>query len=101
MRLRSSPTSSRSRWGRAEVSPQASLTLQYLIVALAVAVSAWVVFRKQAPAAARRLRIALALPLLREGRPAWLRACGRRIAPVPSAVADGCGGCNDCGPRDH
>lgn len=77
------------------MSPQASLTLQYLIVALAVAVSAWVVFRKQAPAAARRLRIALALPLVREGRPAWVRVIGRNIAP-PSKAADGCGSCSGC-----
>lgn len=78
------------------MSPQVSLTLQYLIIAIAVVVSAWVVFRKQAPNAARRLRIALALPLVREGRPGWLRAFGTRIAPAPKASADGCGGCNNC-----
>lgn len=77
------------------MSPQASLTLQYLIVALAVVVSAWVVFRKQAPSAARRLRIAIALPLVREGRPEWVRVIGRCIAP-PSKAADGCGGCSGC-----
>ena len=73
----------------------ASLALQYLIVTIAVLVSAWVVFRKQAPGAARRLRIALALPLVREGRPAWLRALGKRIAPAPK-VAGGCAGCDGC-----
>jgi len=73
-----------------------SLALQYVIVAVAVLVSAWVVFRKQAPAAARRLRIALALPLVREGRPAWLRALGKRIAPAPTAGAGGCAGCDAC-----
>ena len=73
----------------------ASLALQYLIVAVAVLVSAWVVFRKQAPGAARRLRIALALPLVREGKPAWLRALGKRIAPAPKAAA-GCAGCDGC-----
>lgn len=78
------------------MSPQLSLTLQYLLIALAVTISAWVVFRKQAPNAARRLRVALALPLLRDGRPAWLRAFGKRIAPAPKASADGCGGCNSC-----
>lgn len=81
------------------MSPQLSLTLQYVVIALAVVVSAWVVFRKQAPGAARRLRIALALPLLREGRPAWLRAFGKRLAPVSASIADGCGGCNGCAPR--
>lgn len=78
------------------MSLQFPLALQYLIIAMAVAFSAWVVFRKQAPNAARGLRIALALPLLREGRPAWLRAFGRRIAPAPKADADACGGCNSC-----
>ena len=80
------------------MSPHASLMLQYLIVAIAVAVSAWVVFRKQAPNAARRLRIALALPLVREGRPGWMRTAGRRIAP-PASNSDACGGCDGCGPR--
>lgn len=73
----------------------ASLALQYAIVAAAVLASAWVVFRKQAPGAARRLRIALALPLVRDGRPAWLRALGKRIAPAPKA-AGGCNGCDGC-----
>lgn len=73
----------------------ASLALQYAIVAAAVLASAWVVFRKQAPRAARRLRIALALPLVRDGRPAWLRALGKRIAPAPKA-AGGCNGCDGC-----
>lgn len=73
----------------------ASLAVQYAIIAIAVLVSAWVVFRKQAPGAARRLRIALALPLVREGRPAWLRTIGKRIAPVPKAAA-GCAGCDAC-----
>jgi hypothetical protein len=73
-----------------------SLTLQYVVIALAVLVSAWVVFRKQAPDAARSLRITIALPLLREGRPAWLRAFGKRIAPAPKVGADACGGCNSC-----
>ncbi|VXB34245.1 conserved hypothetical protein [Luteimonas sp. 9C] len=75
----------------------AGLFLQYIVVALAVLLSAWVVLKQQAPNAARRLRIAFALPLLRDGRPAWIRAVGRRIAPVPIA-ANTCGGCDSCGP---
>ena len=78
------------------MSPQLSLTLQYVLIALAVAVSAWVVLKKQFPDVARRLRVALALPLLREGRPAWLRAFGKLIAPAPKAGGDGCGGCDSC-----
>lgn len=76
-----------------------SLTLQYTVIAIAVVVSVWVVFRRQAPNAARRLRVVLALPLVREGRPAWLRALGRRLAPAPASTqADGCGSCNSCDP---
>ncbi|TXI47770.1 MAG: hypothetical protein E6Q50_12915 [Lysobacter sp.] len=81
-----------------------SLALQYPIVALAVAISAWVVLRKQFPRAERRLRIALAAPLVRETRPRWLRAVGRRIAPPPIAAASGaCGGCDRCetGPSER
>lgn len=75
-----------------------SLTLQYVAIAFAVVVSAWVVLNKQFPGLARRLRMALALPLVREGRPAWLRRLGKRIAPVPTSGADACGGCNSCDP---
>ena len=78
------------------MSPQLSLTLQYAVIAIAVTVSAWAVLNKQFPNAARRLRVALALPLVREGRPTWLRAVGRWIAPAPKAGAAACGGCNSC-----
>ncbi|HEY1136084.1 MAG TPA: DUF6587 family protein [Xanthomonadaceae bacterium] len=73
-----------------------SLALQYIVIAVAVLVSVWVVFRKQAPNAARRLRVAIALPLVREGRPGWMRAAGRKIAPASNTSADGCGGCSGC-----
>jgi hypothetical protein len=74
----------------------ASLVLQYIVVALAVLVSAWVVAAKQFPHAVRRARVALVLPLLRDGRPSWQRRLGRRIAPPPSS-ASACGGCDGCG----
>lgn len=75
------------------------LLLQYAVIALAVLVSVAVVARKQFPNATRKLRIACALPLLREGRPPWLRWLGRRIAP-PASVTDAtaCGGCDNCAP---
>lgn len=79
------------------VSPSFSLTLQYVVVAAAVAVSAWVVLNRQFPDLARRLRVALALPLVREGQPGWMRAFGRRIAPPPKVGVDACGGCDSCG----
>jgi len=78
-----------------------SLALQYLVVALAVVVSAGVVAKKQFPGGVRRLRVALAIPLVREGRPAWLRAIGRSIAPTPATSGPGCGGCDNCGPDPH
>ena len=75
-----------------------SLLLQYIVIGLAVLASALHVASSRFPAGVRRLRVSMALPLLREGRGAWLRALGRRLAPLPSAVADaGCGGCNRCG----
>lgn len=73
-----------------------SLALQYVVVALAVLVSAWVVAVKQFPHATRRARVALALPLVRDGRPTWLRALGRHIAPA-SSTASACGRCDGCG----
>ena len=75
----------------------ASLLLQYLVVALAVLASVAVVMRKQFPNATRKLRIAVALPLLRDGRPAWLRALARKIAPPGQGGGKDCGGCNGCG----
>ena len=75
------------------------LLLQYLIIAVAVLVSAWVVLKKQFPGPVRKARIALALPLLREGRAAWQQKLGRWMAPAGSSANDAaCGGCNGCGP---
>ncbi|MCC4599716.1 DUF6587 family protein [Xanthomonas melonis] len=75
-----------------------SLTLQYLVIAVAVLISVWVVMKKQFPGTVRRLRGALALALVREGRPAWLQALGRRVAPPASQGGASCGGCDNCGP---
>lgn len=78
---------------------KAALALQYAVIALAVLLSAWVVMKKQFPQATRRLRVAMAMPLVRDGRPRWLRSMGRRIAPALVQEADSaCGGCNNCGP---
>lgn len=72
------------------------LALQYAVIAAVVALSAWMVLRRQFPAAARRLRVALAVPLVRDGRPAWMRALGLWIAPPVAGGGRGCGGCNGC-----
>jgi hypothetical protein len=74
----------------------ASLTVQYVIIAMAVLISAWVVMKKQFPGSMRKLRVAIALWLLHENRPAWQRALGRRIAPPGSVSAATCGGCTGC-----
>ena len=73
------------------------LLAQYIVIAMAVLASMVVVMRKQFPNATRRLRIAMALPLLREGRPPWLRALAKKIAPPGQGGGKDCGGCNGCG----
>jgi hypothetical protein len=77
-----------------------SLALQYVVIALAALVSVWVVMKKQFPSVARRVRVAVAVPMVREGRPGWMRAIGRRIAPPVVAGSSGgaCGGCDSCAP---
>ncbi|KAB7768175.1 DUF6587 family protein [Xanthomonas maliensis] len=76
-----------------------SLTLQYLVVALAVLISLWVVLKKQFPGTVRRLRGALAVALVRDGRASWLQDLGRRIAPPAGQGGAACGGCDTCGPQ--
>ncbi|MFC6839254.1 DUF6587 family protein [Xanthomonas theicola] len=84
----------------------ASLLLQYMVITLAVLLSAWVVLKKQLPGTARKLRGAVALRLLKPGRASWLQAVGRKIAPAATAGAGAgaCGGCDSCAsapPRRH
>lgn len=74
------------------------LTLQYVLTGLAVSLSAGFVVRRQFPQAVRNARIAIAVPLLREGRPPALRGLGRLLAPAPRVSGSACGGCNGCGP---
>ncbi len=77
----------------------AGLLAQYLAIALVVAISAVFVMRRQFPNATRRLRIVIALPLLREHSPGWMKSLGRRIAPPARSIGDSsCGGCNGCDP---
>lgn len=76
----------------------AGLLAQYVVVALAVVLSAAFVIRQQWPDGVRQLRARLALWLLRDGRRAGLRRIGRAIAPAPSLSGAGCGTCNGCDP---
>ncbi len=73
-----------------------ALLAQYVVIALAVAASALFVLKKQFPGAVRRLRIAVAVPLVREGRASWLQRLGRRLAPAPTLGEGSCGGCHGC-----
>ena len=75
----------------------AGLLAQYIVIALAVLASVVVVMRKQFPNETRRLCIAVALPLLREPTPAWMKSLGRVIAPSAQARGKDCGGCDGCG----
>lgn len=77
---------------------EAGLLVQYIVIALAVLASVGVVMRKQFPNLTRRMRIAIALPLLRVGRAGWMRSLGRMIAPAPHASSKDCGGCSSCDP---
>lgn len=72
------------------------LLVQYIVIALAVVASLAVVMHKQFPKATRDLRIAIALPLLRDGSPRWMKTLGRRLAPAPRGGGSGCGGCDSC-----
>lgn len=73
------------------------LWLQYLVIAVVVLVALWMFLRRQLPGVARRLRLAVAAPLARDGRPPWMRALARRVAPPARGGAAVCGGCNGCG----
>lgn len=75
-----------------------SLVLQYVIIALLVLASALYVLQHRAPQFTRKLRVAVAVRLLRVQRPLWLHTLARRIAP-PTSKVGGCDGCSGgCGP---
>ncbi len=57
------------------------LALQYLIIAIAALLAALYVWRSRFPGSWRKTRLRLARHLLREGRPHWQQAVGRRLAP--------------------
>lgn len=73
------------------------LLIQYVLIGLAVLGSAVFVVRRQFPSGVRRIRIACAVPLVREGRADWVQRVGRWLAPAPR-TAGGCDGCNGCDP---
>ena len=75
----------------------AGLLAQYVVVGVAVVASAGFVLHSRFPASVRKLRIACAVPLVRETRPQWMRKLGLKIAPAvknAAACGDGCDGCS-------
>ena len=73
------------------------LWLQYAVIAMAVVAAALFVWRTRFPTSWRRTRIAIAIPLLREGRPAWMQQLGRLVAPASALASGECGSCGGCG----
>lgn len=75
----------------------AGLLAQYVVIGVVVAASAGFVLQSRWPAGVRRLRIACALPLVRDARPAWMRKVGKWIAPQAMAGGADCGAsCDGC-----
>lgn len=73
------------------------LALQYAVIGIVVMLAALFVWKSRFPRSWRATRITLAIPMLREGRPAWLQSIGRWIAPASALASGECGGCNGCG----
>ncbi|MUV14342.1 DUF6587 family protein [Noviluteimonas gilva] len=75
----------------------AGIVAQYVVVGVVVVASGAFVLNSRWPAGVRKLRIACAVPLVRETRPQWMRKLGVWIAPaVRNAAACGDGGCDGC-----
>ncbi|HRF83827.1 MAG TPA: hypothetical protein PLO34_05290 [Pseudoxanthomonas sp.] len=79
--------------------PALPLWLQYAVIGAVVVLALWIFARKQLPGTLRKVRLALAAPLVREGRPVWMRSLARKIAPPSSGGPSSCGGCDGCGPE--
>ena len=74
--------------------------VQGAIIAVVVAASTWVAFRKLLPKTSTRVLARLSAALNREGRSGAMRFIGRRFQPAAAtgSCGDGCGSCNSCGP---
>ncbi len=73
------------------------LWLQYALVGVIVLLAVWIFLKKQLPGTVRSVRLALASPLVREGRPSWMRRLALWLAPPSQGPAGACGGCDGCG----
>lgn len=74
--------------------------VQGAIIAVVVAASALIAFRKLLPKTSARLLARMSASLNREGRSAASRLLGRKLQPATAtgSCGDGCGSCNSCGP---
>ncbi|PTR30145.1 hypothetical protein C8J98_107282 [Luteibacter sp. OK325] len=74
--------------------------VQGVIIALVVAVAAYVAFRKLLPKTSTRVMARISATLNHDGRSAALRSLGRRMQPAAAtgSCGDGCGSCGSCGP---
>ena len=79
----------------------AGLLLQYVVIALAVLASVWIVLRKLARKTTNRWLAAASIHLSQPGRSALVRALGRRLQPREATgdCSDGCSTCGACGPK--
>lgn len=77
------------------------LLLQYVVIALAVLASVWIVLRKLAPKFTNRWLAAASIRLGRSGRSRAARVLGRYLQPREATgnCADGCSTCGACGPK--
>lgn len=74
-----------------------TLAMQYLVVGVVVATSLMFVLQRQFPQTIRRLRVAVALRLLRPHCRGWQQRLGRWLAPPVRALQPGgCDGCSAC-----
>ena len=79
----------------------AGLLLQYVVIALAVLASVWIVLRKLARKTTNRWLAAASIRFNQPGRGALARAFGRRLQPTEATgdCSDGCSTCGACGPK--
>lgn len=74
--------------------------VQGAIIALVVAASAFVAFRKLLPKTSTRVMARVSASLNRKGRAEVVRSLGRKLQPAAAtgSCGDGCGSCGSCGP---
>ncbi|MBS0383641.1 MAG: hypothetical protein JSR56_14560 [Proteobacteria bacterium] len=78
-----------------------SLAIQYAVVALVVAASVLVAFRKLAPQMTNRWLAGASIRMRLHGRSRFSKWIGSRLQPKQATgdCADGCATCGACGPK--